>query len=238
MFSLYSAVAVFAFPTQTRARQRRNRMLEPRSPQDGTIGNRLAKRAATPYVTNTAITFGQTIAENFCRCIIQNTHFAETQKMNWEAKMKAVLLAVLSATLMLAPLQTYAVSSKQAEYDGGTVTQIPKTQKGKLITGDANLRFEWKQADYAIPYASIVDMEYGNKPSTRIGTSIGVAIICWPCGIASLFIKAKHHFLTLEFTQGTTKQAVVFELGKALPQTMLPVLEVKTGKKITYQQKN
>jgi len=158
--------------------------------------------------------------------------------MNWDAKMKAVLLAVLSATLLLAPLQTYAVSSKQAEYDGGTVTQIPKTQKGQLITGDANLRFEWKQADYAIPYASIVDMEYGNKPSTRIGTSIGVAIICWPCGIASLFIKAKHHFLTLEFTQGTTKQAVVFELGKALPQTMLPVLEVKTGKKIAYQQKD
>ena len=78
-------------------------------------------------------------------------------------------------------------------------------------------------------------MEYGDKPSTRIGTSIGVAIVCWPCGIASLFIKAKHHFLPLEFTQGTMKQAVVFELGKALPQTML---EVKTGKKITCPQKN
>lgn len=61
--------------------------------------------------------------------------------------------------------------------------------------------------------------------------------MCLPCGIAGLFIKAKRHFLTLEFTNGTTKQAAVFELGKALPQTMLPVLEVKTGKKITYQQR-
>ena len=80
-------------------------------------------------------------------------------------------------------------------------------------------------------------MEYGNKPSTRIGTSVGVALLCLPCGIASLFVKAKHHFLTLEFTQGTTKQAAVFELGKALPDTLLPTLEVKTGKKIEYQDK-
>ncbi|HVB58157.1 MAG TPA: hypothetical protein VNE63_17255 [Candidatus Acidoferrales bacterium] len=156
--------------------------------------------------------------------------------MKTKEQAKTILIAVLSAALLLAPLQAYAVSSKQAQYDGGTVTQIPKAQKGKLITGNANLRFDYKQGDFAIPYSSIVDMEYGNKPSTRIGTSIGVALICWPCGIASLFIKAKHHFLTLEFTQGTTKQAVVFELGKALPRTMLPVLEVKTGKKIVYQQ--
>ena len=156
--------------------------------------------------------------------------------MDTHFRAKAVLLGVLSAALLFAPLQADAVSSKQAEYDGGTVTQIPKAQKGKLIAGSTNLRFEWNQSGYAIPYASVTDMEYGKKPSTRIGTSIGVALVCWPCGIASLFIKAKHHFLTLEFSQGTTNQAVVFELGKALPQTLLPILEVKTGKKVVYQQ--
>jgi len=157
--------------------------------------------------------------------------------MGTGAKLKSILVAVLSAALLLVPIQAYAVSSKKAEYDGGTVTQIPEAQKGKLVTGDTDLRFEWNRTDYAIPYASVVDMEYGNKPSTRIGTSIGVALVCWPCGIASLFIKAKHHFLTLEFTQGTTKQAAVFELGKALPRTLLPILEVKTGKKVVYQDK-
>lgn len=80
-------------------------------------------------------------------------------------------------------------------------------------------------------------MDYGDKTSTRIGTSVGLALVCLPCGIAALFIKAKHHFLTLEFMQGTTKEAAVFELGKTLPQTLLPILEVKTGRKITYQQK-
>lgn len=151
--------------------------------------------------------------------------------------MKKILPAVLSGVLLLGASQAYAVSKKQAEYDGGTVTQIPKQQKGTLVTADSELRFEYNGTDFAIPYASVLDMEYGNKPSTRIGTAIGVGLICWPCGIASLFVKAKHHFLTVEFTQGTTKQAVVFELGKALPQTLLPILEVKTGKKIDYQDK-
>lgn len=151
--------------------------------------------------------------------------------------MKKILPAVLSGVLLLGASQAYAVSKKQAEYDGGTVTQIPKQQKGTLVTADSELRFEYNGTDFAIPYTSVLDMEYGNKPSTRIGTAIGVGLICWPCGIASLFVKAKHHFLTVEFTQGTTKQAVVFELGKALPQTLLPILEVKTGKKIDYQDK-
>lgn len=151
--------------------------------------------------------------------------------------MKKILAAVLGGVLLLGASQAYAVSKKQAEYDGGTVTQIPKQQKGTLVTADSELRFEYNGTDFAIPYASVLDMEYGNKPSTRIGTAIGVGLICWPCGIASLFVKAKHHFLTVEFTQGTTKQAVVFELGKALPQTLLPILEVKTGKKIDYQDK-
>jgi hypothetical protein len=161
--------------------------------------------------------------------------FTESRTMNTQPKMKAVLLAIVGVALLLAPVRTYAVGSKEAQYDGGTITEIPKAQKGTFIIGDASLRFEYNQTGYEIPYASIMDMEYGNKPSTRIGTSIGVALVCIPCGIASLFVKAKHHFLTLEFTQGTTKQAVVFELGKALPQTLLPVLEVKTGKKVVYQ---
>lgn len=151
--------------------------------------------------------------------------------------MKRSILILITAAMLLLPLPSYAVSSKQAQYDGGTVTQIPKSQTGNLIAGDSSLQFDYHKDDFAIPYASITDMEYGDKPSTRIGTSVGVALVCLPCGIASLFIKAKHHFLTLEFMQGTTKEAAVFELGKALPQTLLPVLEVKTGKKISYQQK-
>jgi len=152
--------------------------------------------------------------------------------------MRITAITAMTATLLLAPIQSYAgVGSKQAQYDGGTISQIPKEAKGKLIIGNKNLRFEYKDTDYPIPYSSINEMVYGDHPSTRVGTAIGVGLICWPCGIATLFVHAKHHFLTLELTQGTTKQAAVFEIGKALPLTLLPELEVKTGKKIEYQSK-
>ena len=150
--------------------------------------------------------------------------------------MKKILVIALSIFLFASSISLYAVSSHDAQYVGGTVTAIPKSQSGELIVEDANLNFQYKKSSFAIPYASITDMEYGDKPSTRIGTSIGVALICWPCGIATLFVKAKHHFITLEFNDSNnTKQAAVFELGKALPEGLLPTLEVKTGKKIVHQ---
>jgi hypothetical protein len=141
------------------------------------------------------------------------------------------LLIYLTSSISL-----YAVGSHDAQYVGGTVAAMPKSQSGQLNVADASLGFQYQKSSFSIPYASVTDMEYGDKPSTRIGTSIGVALICWPCGIATLFVKAKHHFPTLEFTDSSnTKQAVVFELGKAFPEAMLPTLDVKTGKKVVHQ---
>jgi hypothetical protein len=147
---------------------------------------------------------------------------------------KIVVITLL--IFLTSSISLYAVGSHDAQYVGGTVAAIPKSQSGQLNVADASLDFQYQKSSFSIPYASVTDMEYGDKPSTRIGTSIGVALICWPCGIATLFVKAKHHFLTLEFTDSSnTKQAAVFELGKALPDAMLPSLEVKTGKKVVRQ---
>ena len=71
-----------------------------------------------------------------------------------------------------------------------------------------------------------------------IGTAIGVGLLFWPAGIAALFVHAKHHFLTLEFTEAGKKQAAVFEIGKAVPLTLLPILEAKTGKKVEHEEKS
>lgn len=150
--------------------------------------------------------------------------------------MRKMLTVGLLITLSAYPVSLYAVSSQEAQYVGGTVESIPKSETGKLNVGDANIEFKYKNTIFPIPYAAVTDMEYGNKPSTRIGTSIGVALICWPCGIATLFVKAKHHFLTLEFMDSNnTKQAAVFEIGKGLPDALLPSLEVKTGQKVVHQ---
>jgi hypothetical protein len=151
--------------------------------------------------------------------------------------LKKILVITLAIILLASTTSLYAVGSHDAQYVGGTVAAIPKSQTGQLNVADASLDFKYEKSSYSIPYASVNDMEYGNKPSTRIGTSIGVALVCWPCAIATLFIKAKHHFLTLEFTDGSNaKQAVVFEVGKALPDALLPSLEVKTGKKVVRQE--
>jgi len=151
--------------------------------------------------------------------------------------LKKILVIGLSIVLFASTTSLYAVGSHDVQYVGGTVAAIPKSQTGQLNVADASLDFKYEKSSFSIPYGSVNDMEYGNKPSTRIGTSIGVALVCWPCAIATLFIKAKHHFLTLEFTDGSnTKQAVVFEVGKALPDALLPSLEVKTGKKVVRQE--
>jgi hypothetical protein len=105
-----------------------------------------------------------------------------------------------------------------------------------MNVANASLDFQYQKSSFAIPSASVTDMEYGDKPSTHIETSIGVALISWPCGIATLFVKAKRHFFRLEFIDSSnTKQAAVFEIGKALPDALLPTLEVKTGKKVVRQ---
>ncbi len=97
--------------------------------------------------------------------------------------MKRRILLALTVVMLLAPLPSHAVGSKQAQYDGGTVTQISKSQTGSLIAGDSGLQFDYHKDEFAIPYASITDMEYGDKPSTRIGTSVGVALSA--CHVAS-----------------------------------------------------
>ncbi len=83
--------------------------------------------------------------------------------MRTKSDIKTIFIAALTMMLLLAPVEVYGVSSKQAQYDGGTITQIRKSETGTLITGDTDLRFEYKQSSFAIPYSSITDMEYGDK---------------------------------------------------------------------------
>jgi hypothetical protein len=48
--------------------------------------------------------------------------------------------------------------------------------------------------------------------------------------------KKQKHFLTIGYTDAEGKEQVaVFELGKDLYRTTLPILEARSGKKITYQ---
>jgi hypothetical protein len=58
-----------------------------------------------------------------------------------------------------------------------------------------------------------------------------------PVGLFLLFSKKRKHFVTIEYLDGAGKEQVaVFELGKGIVRTTLPILEARSGKKITYQQ--
>ena len=48
--------------------------------------------------------------------------------------------------------------------------------------------------------------------------------------------KKQKHYLTIGYTDAAGKEQVaVFELGKDLYRTTLPILEARSGKKIVYQ---
>jgi hypothetical protein len=102
--------------------------------------------------------------------------------------MNRFLTVILSAALLSIVVQAEAsVGARQVPYDGGIIAKIPRQIKGKLATGNPNLRFDYKATEYPIPYSSIDE---------RVAKTAAIAV-CGSC----LFIHARRHFLTLEFTQ-------------------------------------
>lgn len=57
-----------------------------------------------------------------------------------------------------------------------------------------------------------------------------------PVGLFLLFSKKRKHFVTIGYKDAEEKEQVaVFELGKDIVRTTLPILEARSGKKIEYQ---
>jgi hypothetical protein len=146
----------------------------------------------------------------------------------------------------LAPFATAGLNSKRAAYHGGTTKDknFPGAKdpvEGYLDTGDENeLRFEYsldrRNRVYSIPYKQFIDIEYGQKAGRRVGASIATAVLISPVGLFMLFSKKRKHFVTIGYTDGEGKEQVaVFELGKDIVRTTLPILEARSGKKIIYQ---
>jgi hypothetical protein len=44
-----------------------------------------------------------------------------------------------------------------------------------------------------IPYARIIDMEFGQKAGRRVGAAIGTSLLLGPIGLVTLFSKKKNH---------------------------------------------
>jgi hypothetical protein len=156
-------------------------------------------------------------------------------------------IAVLLIMSFLVPSVAVAgLGGDKAAYQGGTTKDkdfsgAKSAIEGFLDTSNENeFRFEYrlnkKNMVYAIPYTQFLDIEYGQKAGRRVGASIATAILISPVGLFMLFSKKRKHFVTIGYTDAAAKEQVaIFELGKNLIRTTLPILEARSGKKITYQ---
>ncbi len=160
--------------------------------------------------------------------------------------MKKLIVLSLIFTLILPAAALAGLGSKKAAYQGGTTKDkdfpgVKKAVEGTLNTNDEKeLKFDYTldktPKGYAIPYGQIIDIEYGQKAGRRVGAAIATAILISPVGLFLLFSKKRKHFVTIGYKDNDGKEQVaVFELGKGIVRTTLPILETRSGKKIEYQ---
>ena len=107
-------------------------------------------------------------------------------------------------------------------------------------SNEKELKFEYtlnnEKKVYSIPYNQFIDIEYGQKAGRRVGAAIATAVLLSPAGLFLLFSKKRKHFVTIGYKDNDGKdQVVVYELGKDIVRTTLPILEARSGKKIEYQ---
>lgn len=124
-----------------------------------------------------------------------------------------------------------AVGKDKAMYVGGTLAGVQEKAEGKInTTSDVVFGFEaGKRGSVSIPYASVSELEYGQKAGRRV--AVGILVTPW-----ALFSKKRNHYLTITYTDTAGKeQACVFELGKDIVRTTLKILEVRTGNEIEFQ---
>jgi hypothetical protein len=113
--------------------------------------------------------------------------------------MKRIVSFSLIASL-LSPSLALALDSKGAAYFGGTVSAFVDAKEP--VEGMLDTRSEdalgFKAADkpfvgqsLSIPYANIIDVEYGQKAGRRVGAAVGTAILLGPLGLLTLFSKKR-----------------------------------------------
>lgn len=146
--------------------------------------------------------------------------------------MKKALAAVTVAFVALG-VSVAAVNSRKAQYIGGTLKGVAEKAEGAFdTTNDEYLIFTPEKGGSApvrIPYASITELEYGQKAGRRVGVAIMVSPL-------ALFSKKRNHYLTITYKDAENKeQAAVFELGKDIVRTSVKIVETRSGKDVQYQ---
>lgn len=160
--------------------------------------------------------------------------------------MKKIIVFALLFSFALNSITLAGLGSKKTAYQGGTTKDkdFPGAKEGVEgilnTTDEKELKFDYElnkaKKAYAIPYNQMIDIEYGQKAGRRVGAAVATALLISPVGLFLLFSKKRKHFVTIGYKDNEGKEQVaVFELGKDIIRTTLPILEARSGKKIEYQ---
>jgi hypothetical protein len=121
-------------------------------------------------------------------------------------------------------------NGSQAEYVGGTISQIPPGCGGRVqAADDAYFVFYSKNARWRVPYDKINLIEYGQKVDRRYIAAVLISPLF-------LLAKKRQHFLTVGYSDDENhQQAMVFKVSKDDIRTVLVSLEARTGRKVEFQ---
>jgi hypothetical protein len=121
-------------------------------------------------------------------------------------------------------------NGSQAQYVGGTISQIPAGCGGMVQAADDDyFVFYSKSARWRVPYDKINLIEYGQKVDRRYIAAVLISPLF-------LLAKKRQHFLTVGYSDDENRQqAMVFKVGKDDIRTVLVSLEARTGRKVEFQ---
>ena len=132
------------------------------------------------------------------------------------------ILAVLAAVPLLA--------ASRAQCVGGTVPEVTPGDGGAIDVSDERyFAFFARRKQYRVAYDRIRLLEYGQTVNRRL--LMGAVI-----SPMFLLAKSRKHFLSIGFQDETGRdQALVFRVEKQDIRALLLSLEVRTGRKVEFQ---
>jgi hypothetical protein len=124
--------------------------------------------------------------------------------------------------LVILSLPALAVEDGQVMYLGGTVPGVTVGVVGRLdMTAETALIFEYTGNKLEIPYAAVQSFEYSKEVTRHLGVLPAIAV-------GMFKMRRREHFFRISYRDSNNvAQAVVFEVPKHMPRTLLAVLSTR-----------
>lgn len=147
--------------------------------------------------------------------------------------MKKAIALLLCVVFMTEAGLWAGIGSDKAVYIGGTANLVKDKEAVLDISDEKVVSFTgWK-----VPYEKVTALSYGQHAGRRVGATVALGVTTLGIGaLPVLFSKKRRHYLTIEYLDEAGKQqAAIFEVGKDAVRTTMKTLEVRTGKKVEFE---